>query len=123
MSKPETNRVRDVRQPFDLSGAYPPGGSLAKGSKAHRLKVFKSGNSLALRLPKALGLEAGMELELTLNRGGGYTLSRVEPPKARLDISGFWGKCPWLEPLPRELREFEERPSTIAARKKAEERE
>jgi antitoxin VapB len=117
MSKPETNRVRDVRQTFDLSGAYAPGGSPAGGSKAHRLKVFKSGNSLALRLPKALGLEAGMELELTVSAGGGYTLSQVEPPKRKIDISGFWGKCPGIKLAPRE--DFDERPSTIAAREAA----
>jgi antitoxin VapB len=33
-----------------------------------------------------------------------------------IDVSGFAGKAPWLKPLPPELREFEERPSTIAAR-------
>lgn len=114
MEKPETNRVRDARQNFDLSGAHAAGSSLAESSKAHRLKVFKSGNSLALRLPKALGLEAGMELELTLNGGGGYTLIRVEPEKPRLDISGFWGKAKHLK-VP-ERRDFDERPSAIAAR-------
>ena len=30
--------------------------------KEYRAKVFKSGNSLALRLPKALGLEEGAEM-------------------------------------------------------------
>lgn len=114
MDNPETNRVREARQAFDLTGANAPGGSLAGGSKAHRLKVFKSGNSLALRLPKALGLEAGMELELTDLAGGGYALSRVEPAKARLDISGFWGKAKHLK-VP-ERRDFDERPSAIAAR-------
>jgi antitoxin VapB len=117
MDEPETNRVRDARQTFDLAGAYAPGGSLAGGSKAHRLKVFKSGNSLALRLPKALGLEAGMELELTAGPDGSHTLRKVEPVKRGIDVSGFWGKCPGIKLAPRE--DFEERPSTIAARKAA----
>ena len=45
--------------------------------------------------------------------------TRVTAPA--IDVSGFAGKAPWLKPLPRELREFEERPSTIAAREKLEE--
>ena len=31
-------------------------------SKEYRAKIFKSGNSVALRLPKALGLVAGDEI-------------------------------------------------------------
>jgi antitoxin VapB len=115
VDNPETNRLREARQTFDLAGATASGGSLAAGSKAHRLKVFKSGNSLALRLPKALGLEAGMELELTIGAGGGYALNRIEPPKRKIDISGFAGKLPGFKPAPRE--DFEERPSAVARRK------
>jgi antitoxin VapB len=114
MDNPEANRLREARQTFDLAGAAAPGGSLDGGSKAHRLKVFKSGNSLALRLPKVLGLEAGMELELTDLPEGGYALNRIESAPARLDISGFWGKAKHLK-VP-ERRDFDERPSTIAAR-------
>jgi antitoxin VapB len=33
-------------------------------SNEYRAKIFKSGNSLALRLPKALGLEEGTEMML-----------------------------------------------------------
>ncbi|MBS0482418.1 MAG: AbrB/MazE/SpoVT family DNA-binding domain-containing protein [Proteobacteria bacterium] len=79
--------------------------------------MFKSGNSLALRLPKALGLEAGMEMELTADGVGGYALRRVEAPRRKIDISGFAGKLPGFKPAPRE--DFEERPSTIAAREAA----
>lgn len=118
MDKLEKNTVREMPQTFNAAGAEP---ARKPGLAPHyRAKVFKSGNSLALRLPKALGLEAGMEMDLTVAPDGVYSLQRIEPPQQKLDISGFWGKCPWLEPLPRELREFEERPSTIAARKAAE---
>jgi antitoxin VapB len=115
MDSPETNRLREARQTFNLESATASAGSLAAGSKAHRLKVFKSGNSLALRLPKALGMEAGMELELTVLAAGGYALNRVEPPRKKIDISGFAGKLPGFKPAPRE--DFDERPSTIARRK------
>jgi antitoxin VapB len=121
MDNSSLNRLAEARATFNLDGAPGMASNLRGGEVKHyRAKVFKSGNSLALRLPAALGLEAGMEMELTVGPDGAYTLKRIEPPKQKLDISGFWGKCPWLEPLPRELREFEERPSTIAARKAAE---
>lgn len=110
------NRLREVPQAFHGATeiALPSG---LGGGAVYRAKVFKSGNSLALRLPKALGLEAGMEMELTTEAGGTYHLSRVEPAKQKLDISGFWGKCPGIKLAPRE--DFEERPSTIAAREAA----
>lgn len=111
------NRVKEARQTFQAAAEVAP---VAGAARTYRAKVFKSGNSLALRLPKALGLQAGMEMELTGQPGGSYSLRPAEPAEQRIDISGFWGKCPWLEPLPRELREFDERPSTIAARKAAE---
>lgn len=120
MNKPDSNLVRDARQHFDLSGTAAGGNTLGTKGKVQRVKVFKSGNSLAVRMPKALGLEAGMELELTTLGAGRYALSTIEPPRKKIDISGFAGKAPWLKPLPPELREFEERPSAIAARKKAE---
>ncbi|HMO76810.1 MAG TPA: AbrB/MazE/SpoVT family DNA-binding domain-containing protein [Sphingopyxis sp.] len=89
-------------------------------AKEYRAKVFKSGNSLALRLPKALGLKEGTEMVVREERGE-FRFEPADKPKAKIDVSGFWGKAPWLKPLPRELREFDERPSTIAARKAAEE--
>jgi antitoxin VapB len=81
----------------------------------YRAKVFKSGNSLALRLPKALGLKEGTEM-VVREEHSKFTFAPVEAPKRKLDISGFAGKAPWLKPIPRELREFEDRPSTIARR-------
>ena len=87
--------------------------------KEYRAKVFKSGNSLALRLPKELGMKEGATMVLREDRAG-FIVEPEEAPKRKIDISGFAGKAPWLKPLPPELREFEERPSTIAARKRAE---
>ena len=81
----------------------------------YRAKIFKSGNSLALRLPKALGLKEGTEMVISVEQGH-YILAPHNAPKRKIDISGFAGKAPWLKPLPRELREFEERPSTKIAR-------
>src|SRR5688500_12646508 len=86
--------------------------------KEYKAKVFKSGNSLALRLPKELGLKEGSTMVLREEHSG-YHFEPDDARKRKLDISGFAGKAPWLKPLSPELREFEERPSTIAARTKA----
>lgn len=81
--------------------------------KEYRAKIFKSGNSLALRLPKALGLEEGSEMVLREVQQG-YALEPVEKPRQKLDVDRFWGKAKGLK-VP-ERRDFDERPSTIAAR-------
>lgn len=117
MNKSDPDLVRDARQHFDLTGASALGNRLGPDKAVRRLKVFKSGNSLALRLPKALGLAEGMEMEVELQPDGSLLLRRPEPAKKKLDISGFWGKAPGLKLAPR--RDFDERPSTIAAREAA----
>lgn len=89
-------------------------------TKEYRAKVFKSGNSLALRLPKALGIEEGTEMTVREEHGQ-FRFEPAEKPKAKIDVSGFAGKAPGIRLAPRE--DFEERPSTIAARKAAAEAE
>jgi antitoxin VapB len=73
----------------------------------YRARIFKSGNSLALRLPKALGLEEGAEMRLR-EENGRFIFEPVEVVR-KIDVSKFAGKMPWLKPLSREDREFEER--------------
>jgi antitoxin VapB len=84
--------------------------------KEFKAKVFKSGNSLALRLPKELGLKEGTTMILREERAG-FVVEPEEAPRKKVDISGFAGKAPGIKLAPRE--DFEERPSTIAARKAA----
>lgn len=111
MNTPDSDRLREMPQRFDLAGAT----GLDRGlGPPRRVKVFKSGNSLAVRMPSGLGLEAGMELELTLKPGGGYLLDPIAPVRRKIDISGFAGKLPGFKPAPR--RDFDDRPSTLAAR-------
>ena len=64
------NRVNEAPQTFQAATEIAPLVPRT-GAGTYRAKVFKSGNSLALRLPKALGLEAGMEMELSVGPGGG----------------------------------------------------
>jgi len=78
-------------------------------TKEYRAKVFKSGNSVALRLPKALGLKEGDEMVLREERGK----FEFEPAAAkgdRIDLTGIWGSCRGLKPverLPMEPRELD----------------
>lgn len=57
-------------------------------------KVFKSGNSLALRLPKALGLKEGTEMRIREEHGK-FTFEPAETVRT-IDVSKFWGKMPGL---------------------------
>jgi antitoxin VapB len=79
-------------------------------------KVFKSGNSVALRLPKGLGIPEGTEVRMVKEARMTFRVEPLEPPARKLDISGFWGKSPGLH-IPERRRDFEERPSAVAARK------
>lgn len=67
----------------------------------YRAKVFKSGNSLALRLPKGLGLKEGAEM-VVREEHGRFTFEPVDAPKRKIDVSKFVGKAPGLDPMPRQ---------------------
>ena len=84
--------------------------------KEYTTRSFKSGNSVAIRIPAALGIEPDREWTVS-ERDGELRLRARDPAKCKIDISGFAGKAPWLKPHPPELRDFDERPSSIAARK------
>lgn len=82
----------------------------------HTAKSFKSGNSVAIRVPAALGVEPDREW-IAEWVDGDLLLKAKDRPKRKIDVSGFAGKAPGIILAPRE--DFEERPSTIAARKAA----
>jgi antitoxin VapB len=92
MTDPKDNQLRDVRQTFTAQRPWPVASPRdAEAPKPLCAKTFKSGNSLALRLPASLGLEAGMEMELTILPGGGYQLTPVSPKKKKFNIEKVWG--------------------------------
>lgn len=78
-------------------------------SEEYRAKIFKSGNSVALRLPKALGLKEGTEVIVREERGEFSFKPADEAPK-KIDLTGIAGSMPWLKPLTREEREFDDPP-------------
>lgn len=60
-------------------------------------RTFKSGNSVAVRLPKALGVRPGTEVVVREERGS-YIVEPVktdDPPK-KIDLSGIYGSIPGL---------------------------
>ena len=78
-------------------------------------KTFKSGNSVALRLPKGLGIPEGTEIRMVKEAPMSFRIEAVDAPRRTIDISGFAGKMPGFKPAPRE--DFEDRPSAVARRK------
>ncbi len=113
MTEYPDNRLREMPQTFKAQEPWPAAPTrVAPKSGTLRAKTFKSGNSLALRLPAALGLEAGMEMELTVQPGGGYLLNPVTAKKKKFNIEKVWGcaKGSGLQFIKPEDRIFKERP-------------
>lgn len=75
-------------------------------SKEYRAKVFKSGNSVALRLPKALGLREGQEM-IVREEPSGFAVEPAPAEPRKIDLSGIWGSCPELTPRSLDERVFE----------------
>lgn len=81
-------------------------------SKEYKAKVFKSGNSLALRLPKELGLREGSTMLLREEQHG-YHFEPEEAPRRKLDVDRFWGKAKGMIHVPSPREDFEPRPSSL----------
>jgi antitoxin VapB len=74
----------------------------------YRAKVFKSGNSLALRLPKALGLKDGTEMIVREERGK-YAFEPVNQPKRKFAVDKVWASAEGLSLIAPEDRLFQPR--------------
>lgn len=71
-------------------------------------KTFKSGNSVALRLPKGMGIEPGREMRVR-EEAGKFTIEPAEAVPRK--IKGDWiGSVPGLRVLSQEERELEPSP-------------
>ena len=79
-------------------------------SEEYRAKVFKSGNSVALRLPKALGLKEGDEMMIVREDKLGFKVEPVAAPKRKIDLTGIGGAAPDAKPFTAEEREFDDPP-------------
>jgi antitoxin VapB len=81
-------------------------------SNEYRAKVFKSGNSVALRLPKALGLKDGDEMILREEQSE-FIFKLADQPRKKIDVSSFWGKSAGMVHVPSPKENFEPRPSSL----------
>ncbi|WP_375391498.1 hypothetical protein [uncultured Sphingomonas sp.] len=77
----------------------------------YRAKVFKSGNSVALRLPKALGIAEGTEM-VVREEAGKFAFEPVGRSKRKFNIDKVWGCAAGsgLQPIQSDDRVFEHRP-------------
>ena len=62
-------------------------------------RVFKSGNSVALRLPKALGLKEGDVMRVR-EEGGSLVMNPEPGPDDRIDLTGIYGSIPGIKRPP-----------------------
>lgn len=72
-----------------------------------KAKAFKSGNSVALRLPKSLGVQPGTEMTVREEHGR-YIFEPIDTDR-KIDLTGIYGSCPGLKPLRPEDRVFQAR--------------
>ncbi|MFL6844619.1 MAG: AbrB/MazE/SpoVT family DNA-binding domain-containing protein [Allosphingosinicella sp.] len=107
MSRVKEEQEQYGKRDSGASGSMPQ--RKAKDTKTFKAKVFKSGNSLALRLPAELGLTAGVEMELRVEEDERFSFQPVERPKRKLNVDAFWGKAKGLKLIKPEDRVFEER--------------
>ena len=77
-------------------------------------RTFKSGNSVALRLPKGMGIAEGVEVRMVKEASMSFRVEPVDTPRKTIDISGFAGKAPGARLVPH--GDFDERPSAVARR-------
>jgi antitoxin VapB len=102
-------KVADVELPYrqqELRDVIIAGGGETRRSRA---RVFKSGNSLAVRIPAGTKLAAGMEMDLTIEDGTRLSLQPVDAPKRKFNIDKVWGSATNLTPIDPDNRWFEER--------------
>jgi antitoxin VapB len=72
-------------------------------------RSFKSGNSVALRLPAAMGIGPGREFRIR-EEDGRFMLEPIEAPVRKIDVSKFVGTAPGLKPLEPADRLLDESP-------------
>ena len=78
--------------------------------KEYTAKSFKSGNSVAIRMPAALGVEPEREWTVA-DDNGDLVLRLKDKPKRKFDIAKVAGSAKSLRYIEPESRDFEPRPS------------
>ena len=77
-------------------------------------RSFKSGNSVAIRVPAALGIEPNKDWTVE-ERDGELVLRARKRPEEKIDLTGIWGSIPGLSAHMPDRRDFDHRPSEVEA--------
>jgi antitoxin VapB len=108
------DKLNEERQAFKLDRMLGSAPWLTTSDKQrHKTKIFKSGNSLAVRIPAGTNLAAGMEMELVVENGQFLTYEPVDQPKRKFNVAKVAGSAKGLKFVQREDRSFEPRPSSL----------
>ena len=102
-------KVADIETPYRHQESLDVVIAAVGETRRSRAKVFKSGNSLAVRIPAGTKLLAGMEMDLTIEDGARLSLQPVDAPKRKFNIDKVWGSATNLTPIDPDDRWFEER--------------
>jgi antitoxin VapB len=79
-------------------------------SEEYKSTTFKSGNSVALRLPKGLGVPEGVEVSMVREAPMTFRVQPVDAPKRKFNIAKVAGSAKTLKYIQPEDRVFEDRP-------------
>ena len=110
MSSPHQNDPETVDRQTGILRVFGSMPWLKQIDKKHyRAKVFKSGNSLAVRIPAGTKLSAGMEMDLTIEDGEYLSMQPIDPPKRKFNIAKVAGSAQSLSFIKDYDRLFEER--------------
>lgn len=81
--------------------------------KEYPARSFKSGNSVAIRIPAELAVEPGKDWTIMRNEDGKLILDLRKKLPRKLNLSEIWGKGCGMKPLTPEERIIHPRPSAI----------
>ena len=102
--------VNEERRTFALNRVFGSAPWLKPSDKTrHKVKVFKSGNSLAVRIPAGTKLTAGTEMDLIVEHGQFLCYEPVNQPKRKFNIAKVAGSATDLHLIAPEDRLFEDR--------------
>ncbi len=105
-----TENLGDNPQFMRLLGSMPHLKPIEK--RRCRAKLFKSGNSLAVRIPAGTRLSPGMEMDMVIEDGQFVSIEPVDQPKRKFNIAKVAGSASSLKYTEPETRLFDARPSS-----------
>ena len=104
------NELNEERRAFKLDRIFGSAPWMKANEKQrHKTKIFKSGNSLAVRIPAGTDLVAGMEMELVVEHGQFLSYEPVDQPKKKFNIAKVAGSATSLKLIEDNARMFDER--------------